>query len=83
MWVYNLELRYPLYRSLKGVLFYDAGSVWKTREEFDADDVRKGAGVGLRWITPIGPVRVDYARVIHKEPDEAGSRFYLSIGHAF
>jgi len=83
LFVYNLELRYPLYRSLKGVLFYDAGNVWKTREEFDMDDTRKGAGVGLRWITPIGPVRVDYARVIDKEPDEAGSRFYLSIGHAF
>lgn len=83
LWVYNLELRYPLYRSIKGVLFFDAGNVWKTREEFDADDTRKGAGVGLRLITPLGPVRVDYARVIDKEPDEAGSRFYLSIGHAF
>ncbi|MGA1794365.1 MAG: outer membrane protein assembly factor BamA [bacterium] len=83
LWVYNLELRYPLYRSIKGVIFFDAGNVWTTREEFDIDDTRKGAGVGLRLITPLGPVRVDYARVIDKEPDEASSRFYLSIGHAF
>ncbi|MBN2372957.1 outer membrane protein assembly factor BamA [bacterium] len=83
IWINNLELRYPIYKNLKGVVFFDAGNVWESQKDVKIESLRQGAGLGLRWITPIGPVRIDYGMAIDREPDESRSRAYLSIGHAF
>ncbi|MGA1842140.1 MAG: outer membrane protein assembly factor BamA, partial [bacterium] len=82
-WINNLEFRYPIYKSIKAVIFYDTGNVWDSRKEEDFPDLRQGAGIGVRWITPIGPVRLDYGRAIDRRPGESLGRFYLSVGHAF
>lgn len=83
LWINNLELRYPIYKSIKSVIFFDTGNVGNSRKEVDLNALREGVGVGLRWITPIGPVRLDYGRVIDRKPGESLGRFYLSVGHAF
>ncbi|MGA1864395.1 MAG: outer membrane protein assembly factor BamA [bacterium] len=82
-WINNLEFRYPVYKSIKAVIFYDTGNVWDSRKEDNFPDLRQGAGIGVRWITPIGPVRLDYGRAIDRKPGESLGRFYLSVGHAF
>ena len=46
-------------------------------------DLRSSAGVGLRYRTPIGPIRLDWGYVLDREVGEGASRFHLSIGHAF
>lgn len=61
----NAEFRFPILGNLGGTLFYDAAQVWKNpgdiRVAFEGEDgLRQGVGVGLRYMTPIGPVRVEY-----------------------
>ena len=62
---FNVELRIPIAGNLGGVLFYDAAQVWKQfsqiRFQFEGErGLRQGVGFGLRYMTPIGPVRVEY-----------------------
>jgi outer membrane protein insertion porin family len=61
----NLELRIPIAGNLGGVLFWDAAQVWRDfsqiRFQFESNlGLRQGVGFGLRYMTPIGPVRVEY-----------------------
>ncbi len=83
----NLELRYPLYKSLRGVLFLDSGSVWLKKSDVAQEDqfrLRYAAGLGLRWSSPIGPLSVDYGKKLNPATDtEDRYRIHFSIGHAF
>lgn len=81
--VQNCELRHDLYRRLKGVLFFDAGNVWETKDEFNLKTLRTGAGLGLRVITPVGPIRLDYGWIINRKEEERVGKLYLSVGHVF
>lgn len=53
----NLELRFPLIGPLRGVAFIDAGQVWN--DELDPATIAWSPGLGLRYFSPIGPIRVD------------------------
>ncbi len=80
----SLELRFPLYKSLGGVVFSDAGMVLLTPFSFDADEILATAGVGLRYDTPVGPLRVDVGfKVNPPTENEDEYRLHLSIGQAF
>jgi len=62
----NAELRFPIAGNLGGVVFYDAAQVWSkftsVKLSFEgADGLRQGAGVGLFYMLPIGPLRAEYA----------------------
>ena len=62
----NAELRIPLFDGFGGTLFYDAAQVWSAVSQIHvgfegADGLRQGIGVGFRYLTPIGPVRAEYA----------------------
>jgi outer membrane protein assembly factor BamA len=58
----SLELRFPVHQPhLRGAAFVDFGQVWDAQAETSLRDVRFTPGVGLRYSTPIGPVRVDLA----------------------
>ncbi|UCF29858.1 MAG: BamA/TamA family outer membrane protein [bacterium] len=80
----NLELRYPIYRSIKGVLFADSGALWLDQAPYDDRTLRLAAGTGLRWSSPIGPLSLDYGRKLNPATDEEDQwRVHFSIGHAF
>jgi outer membrane protein assembly factor BamA len=79
----NEELRFPIFRKLQGVVFYDAGNVFPALEDYDLSDLRHVAGLGLRLATPIGPFRVEYGAILDREPGEPRGEFFLSIGQAF
>lgn len=56
----NLELRFPLYGDkLRGALFLDVGQVWPEADEVRLGDLAWSPGFGVRYATPIGPIRVD------------------------
>ena len=84
----NVELRYPLYKTLRGVIFVDSGSVWlesavdPENEEFN---LRASAGAGMRWSSPIGPLSLDYGYKLNPVTEDEGDRnlWHFSIGHAF
>lgn len=56
----NVEMRFPLFiPDLQGVVFFDAGQVWVGRSEASLRDLATSPGVGVRYMSPIGPIRVD------------------------
>ena len=81
--IVNLECRFPIWRRLTGVTFYDAGNVYATLSDFDVLDVRHVLGAGLHLITPIGPVRLEYGRKLDREAEESAGELFLSFGNAF
>jgi outer membrane protein insertion porin family len=64
------------------VLFTDAGNVWN-KERIQLDDLRASYGVGLRYSTPVGPLRIDYGQKIHRRPGESPGELHFNIGQAF
>ena len=81
--VFNQELRFPLYKSLYGGVFYDTGNVFLSAGAMSLGDLRHCAGAGFRYLLPFGPLRLDWAYVLDPEPGEDRYRFVLSLGHAF
>ncbi len=79
----NVEIRFPIYNSFGGVLFYDAGANWINKDGFQRDYIREGAGIGLRVATPIGPLRLDYGWKMDRKSGESAGEYYLTIGSAF
>jgi outer membrane protein assembly complex protein YaeT len=85
------ELRATLRGNFGGVLFLDAGNVWPDSLGFDLRDLRYAIGPGLRYQTPIGPIRLDFGYQLNPTPDLLvnGSpnfrrwRLHFSIGQAF
>ncbi len=83
VFVLNEELRFPIYRSFQGAVFYDAGNVYRTARDYSLRHLRQVLGAGLRIATPIGPFRFEYGSVIDPRPDESRGQFIISIGQAF
>ncbi len=79
----NVELRiYPL-RNFSFVTFLDGGNVWLKDQDISLGDLRYSAGIGIRYNTPAGPVRLDYGQKIDRLPGESRGEVHFSIGHAF
>jgi outer membrane protein insertion porin family len=62
---FNAEFRFPIFGNLGGTVFYDIAQVWKNPSDVrlsleGSQGLRQGVGVGLRYMTPIGPVRIEY-----------------------
>ncbi|MCX7816213.1 MAG: outer membrane protein assembly factor BamA [Syntrophales bacterium] len=80
MMVYNAELIFPLVKNagLKGVVFFDTGNAWEKGYHFD--DMRKTAGIGVRWYSPIGPLRLEWGYVLDRKEGEEPYRWEFTIG---
>jgi outer membrane protein insertion porin family len=79
----NLEWRVPLYKGFGAVLFSDIGNVFRAINDFAPRQIKSSVGLGLRYRTPIGPIRLDYGRKLDPQENEASGRFHFSIGQAF
>ncbi len=81
----NVDWRFPIKGSWEGVLFFDVGNVYESSYELLWDQLRMSAGVGLRYKTPVGPVRVDVGYQLNPPPGAPFNRYqvHFSIGHAF
>ncbi len=82
MVLFNLELRMVPAEGLGFVLFSDAGNVW-VNQPIQLNDIRASYGTGIRYGTPIGPLRVDYGWKIHRRPGESAGELHFNIGHTF
>lgn len=78
----SIEARHKLRGALGLAVFVDAGAVGF--EEYpDFGDVRFGAGIGVRYDLPFGPIRADIAFPLDKRDGDADFQIYVSIGQAF
>jgi outer membrane protein insertion porin family len=88
---FSSEARVAAFGKVGLVAFVDAGNVWADSWDFDLGDLRVAAGPGLRYDTPIGPVRFDVGvqltpidnLLVDGKPERRRWRMHFSIGHAF
>ncbi len=81
--IMNSELLFPLFgqRGLRGVLFYDAGNAYDGG--IDLNDIRHSAGIGLRWLSPFGPIRLEWGFNLNQRDDEKSSNWEFGMGTSF
>lgn len=75
------ELRFPLVMKwdLMGAVFYDGGRVLLDGFDF-ADKWRDAVGIGVRYLTPIGPLSLEYGHKLDRKDGESEGAFHLSVG---
>jgi outer membrane protein insertion porin family len=84
----NAELYLPVPgtgndRTLRLFTYFDAGNVWGESEKVRFGDLRSSAGVGLSWVSPVGPLKISYGTPINKRPQDRIQRLQFQIGTAF
>jgi outer membrane protein assembly complex protein YaeT len=85
------EVRLPLWEDVGAVWFVDYGNVWSQAWDFNLNDLRYAVGPGLRYLTPVGPIRVDFGYQLNPipnlrvdgEPERRHWRLHFSVGQAF
>ncbi len=84
---FNAEMLFPFTKKYKvmGLFFYDRGDVYRTSENIRFDDQFSSAGVGVRWASPFGPIRLEYGWVIEGKnlKDTGDGQFGFSFGASF
>jgi outer membrane protein assembly complex protein YaeT len=91
LFAFSEELRAQLHGKVGGVFFLDGGNVWAKSGTIALDDLRYAIGAGLRYQTPVGPLRLDYGYQLNPIPDLQVNgvpqtrrwRVHFSIGQAF
>lgn len=79
----NLDWRFPLAGGVGGVLFFDAGNVWADWRQIDPGEAKLGVGTGVRYLSPIGPLRLEVGWKLDPEEGEADFAVFLSVGNPF
>jgi outer membrane protein insertion porin family len=81
----NGELRFPVWKDFGGVLFVDGGNVFRRVTDFDFTELRGSVGFGLRYRSPVGPIRVDLGFKLDREltPGTQRTALHFSLGQAF
>jgi outer membrane protein insertion porin family len=70
-------------RTLRGYGFVDIGNVFGENEKVTFSDLRASVGVGVSWLSPIGPLRVAIAQPVRKQPGDRIQKFQFQIGTSF
>lgn len=85
MMIYNLEYRFPLIKEqgVVGLVFFDAGNVYTKDESYAFSGIRRSAGCGIRWYSPIGPLRLEYGKKLDQKEDESSGEYEFTVGGIF
>ncbi|GBD95291.1 outer membrane protein assembly factor BamA precursor [bacterium BMS3Abin06] len=83
--IFNIEYIFPIVDDikLKGVLFFDYGGAFDKDHHLSFDNMRETAGAGLRWLSPFGPIRLEWGFNIDPKEGESGDKFEFSLGGLF
>jgi len=87
----NVEYTVPVFFGIRAAAFFDMGNVWgpdiSAGQKFDITQLHYAAGLGLRWLSPFGPLRIDYG--VNLNPNQAPplhqqfGNVQFSVGSAF
>jgi outer membrane protein insertion porin family len=86
LFILNSEVRFPLgiMKNLGGVVFYDGGNVYSAINWPNfINNYSNTIGIGLRYATPIGPIRIDLGRNLNPVPGISATQYYITLGQAF
>jgi outer membrane protein insertion porin family len=88
--IFNFEWRGPVRRGIQGVGFVDAGNVFKRASAIDLTLLRTAVGFGVRYKSPVGPIRFDMGFKVHPQINEIApelserrSAWFITFGQAF
>jgi outer membrane protein insertion porin family len=86
--VNNVEIEFPIIppAQVRGVVFFDSGNAFGGlygNEPFRPENIRLSAGFGVRWRSPMGPLRFEWGFPINRKPGEQGQVFEFTIGSFF
>ena len=84
----NTELYFPVPgtgndRTLRIFAFADIGNVWREDETVTGASLRSSAGLGLSWISPVGPLKLSWGKPLSVQRNDRIQRFQFQIGTAF
>ncbi len=84
----NVELQMPFPgsgndRSLRWFGFVDGGQVYQEGEKLRASELRYSTGIGISWISPVGPLKLSYAKPLNAKPGDRLERFQFQMGTGF
>ena len=84
LFILNVDYRFPIAGPLGGTFFFDLGNVWADWRDLDASELEAGVGLGIRYRSPIGPLRLEIGWKVGSDLPEADSAvFFLSFGNPF
>lgn len=85
MWYGNLEWIFPIVKEigLKGLVFVDIGNVYTDAQTWDIADLRYSTGLGFRWLSPMGPLRLEWGYNLDPKEGEDQGVWDFSIGGSF
>jgi outer membrane protein insertion porin family len=82
----NAEIRFPLVEQagVFGVVFFDTGDVYDEEEDIRLDRMRESAGLGIRWLSPVGPIKLEYGFILDpKSTDDGPGGWEFSMASSF
>ena len=79
----NAEWRVPVTGGFEVALFVDAGNTWADPKNVNLGEIRTGAGIGLHYQTPVGPLRLEYGLKLDRKSGEDAGAFAFSVGYPF
>lgn len=83
----NAELQLPFTsggdKSLRWFGFLDGGQVYQEGQKVRASELRFSAGLGLSWISPVGPLKLSYGKALNEKPGDRLERFQFQMGTGF
>ena len=82
---FNTEIILPIApeQGFALVGFYDTGNAWDFRGDVALDDLRQSAGFGIRWMSPMGPFRLEWGYILDRQEGEPKSDWGFMIGNFF
>jgi outer membrane protein insertion porin family len=86
LFLLNFELVLPIFSQLENlgaVFFYDTGNVWTSPSQISLNDMEHALGLGLRYRTPLGPVRFEFGWNLDAAPGESKTLVFITIGNMF
>jgi outer membrane protein insertion porin family len=84
----NAELQMPFPgggpdRSLRWFGFLDGGQIYQEGQKIRASELRFSTGLGVSWISPVGPLKLSYAKPLNPKPGDRLERFQFQMGTGF
>ncbi len=83
----NVELLFPLPgtndRTLRWFAFLDAGNIFQEREQMRISELRYATGLGVAWISPMGPLKFSYGKALNAKPGDKPEKFQFQLGAGF
>jgi outer membrane protein insertion porin family len=83
---FNFEFLFPLIKEVgvMGVLFFDTGDVYDNDESVNLGNLRESVGGGIRWYSPMGPMRIEYGYILDPVKNESkGGKWEFTVGTVF